>query len=155
MTYQVYWDSTPVVGWCWPIYPHRPMMNFTMGNLFSDTTPLNNGQEQPFLFLNAVTLGNAWTSYADGLSIAYYNGGVRGAQQTSPTTKYDFTRDANGQPIPKPGGGCVYDTPIALPTLANPKFTFYPNVDGIFNLDQVDFDDVAWIKSHLGWALTR
>lgn len=153
LTWQQWRDSSPP-GMCWPIYPHLPMMNFTMGNLYSATTPLA-GQEQPLRFLNAVMLGNEWTSYADGNAIVYYDGAIRGVSQTHPTTEYDILRDASGNPIMNPNGTCKYATPIVLPTLANPQLTFYPNIDGIFNLDQLDFDDVTWMKSHLAWALKQ
>jgi hypothetical protein len=153
VTWQERVDTSPP-NMCWPIYQYMPMMNYTMGNLFSDSTPLS-GKEQPFLFLKAITLDNEWASYADGLSIVYYNGAVRGAVQTEPKPAYDIIRDASGNVVLNPNGSCKYAAPIVIPTLANPQLGFFPNVDGIFNLDQVDFDDVTWMKAHLAWALTQ
>jgi hypothetical protein len=83
-------------------------------------------------------LGNAWTSYPGGASLVYYAGSVRGVQQTNPL----FDRPCVGPPV-------TYNP------MSNPKSTFYPHFDGIFNYDQYDHDDVTYMQSHLSWALRQ
>ena len=56
-------------------------------------------------------------------------------------------QDANGR--------CAWDPALPFVSLTNPGISFYPNVDGIFNANQLDFDDVAWMTTHVAGALTQ
>lgn len=119
------------------IYEAAPMMAYTRGNLYSGTTNLA-GIAETLTFNWSMRVVNFWTSWASGLSLTYFDGAVRGAAQTMPSP-----RRPSGSP------------PLAHDLMSNPQSSFFPNVDGIFNLDQHDHDDVTFMKSHMSWALKQ
>ena len=117
------------------MYENQPALAVSRGNIYSDA--LSPDQPRGLVFLRG-QLYNQWTTYSGGTSLAYFDGNVRGVQQTTP----EFQRK------------CV-DPPVVYNRMSNPKSSFYPNVDGIFSIDQYDHDDVSYMQQQVAWALRQ
>jgi hypothetical protein len=118
-------------------YENQPEFAVSRGNYYSDAQNVSN-TPQGLVFDRSGKVGNEWTSWASGASLVYFQGNVRGAYQTGPS----FARACASPPV-------VYDP------MSSPKTGFFPNIDGIFDYDEYDHDDVSYIKSHLSWALKQ
>jgi hypothetical protein len=137
---------------CFIVYENLPYTTFTKGNLYSDITPLGApGQDGPLVFNNATMVANEWTSYSTGASIVYFDGNVRGIMQIDPMPVVPVTiQMVNGQAV------CSVPSVLApFKSMSGPTSTFYPNIDGIFNMDEADFDDVSFIKTNMSQAVAQ
>jgi hypothetical protein len=127
-------DVSNVGGTC---YENQPFFALSRGNHYSDTQDMST-VARTLVFDRVGRLDNAWSSWASGASLVYFQGNVRGAYQTAPL----FSR-----PCASP--------PVAYDPMSNPRSSFFPNIDGIFNFFEYDHDDVSYMKSHLSWALRQ
>ncbi len=109
-------------------------ITFTRGN-----APWNGTGSRPthaLAFVTPTYFGNVYNNPIGGTSLVTFDGKIRGAAEIN---------EADGE-LPGEGLLCKENLPWT---------TFYPNADGIYNLDQTDFDDEDFIANHMAWALTQ
>ena len=101
---------------------------FTRGNV-----PWNGSGSRPahaLAFATPTFFYNEWGTTIGGLSLATFNGSIRAIADLPPcgadwcNPKDDFSRSS-----------------------------FFPNADGIYNMDQTDFDEVTYVARHMACAL--
>jgi hypothetical protein len=117
---------------------HEPWFTFTQGNTFWDgVAPRPASHEMVFVSYN--NFANEWSDWPNGgIFVTYFNGNLRGAAQTDiPVT------------IPE-----VFD-PNHDVRLAPPNISFFPNADGVVNMDQHDYNDQEQIVRSLQCSLSR
>jgi hypothetical protein len=137
-------DVGLVTGTC---YQNQPYFALSRGNYYSDSqdiSPTGPNRSKALVFDRTLQIGNDWTSWASGFSLAYFQGNVRGVCQTLP----ELSKNAS---TPEECAG----PPAGFDPLVDPQSGFFPNIDGIFNVEQFDYDDVSSMTSHLSWALKR
>jgi hypothetical protein len=128
-------------------YQNQPYFALSRGNYYSDSqdiSPTGPNPSKALVFDRAGQIGNDWTSWASGFSLAYFQGNVRGVCQTLP----ELSKNAS---TPEECAG----PPAGYDPLVDPQSGFFPNIDGIFNVEEFDYDDVSSMTSRLSWALKR
>jgi hypothetical protein len=99
---------------------------FTRGNV-----PWNGVGQVPvkaLAFLSPAYFGNVYYPPYDGMSLVTYDGGIVGAADSPP---------------------CEIE-PCEGHLDRYPWSTFFPNANGIYNVDQTDFDDLSYLRSRIG-----
>jgi hypothetical protein len=116
---------------------NMPMISFTKGNTYWDGASARPA-ERELAFAAFNNFANQWTDIPDGITLAYFDGNVRAVAQMDITVK-----------IPE-----VFD-PGKEKRFSPPSTSYFPNADGVYNMDQHDYNDQALIIKNLKTSLTR
>ena len=112
--------------------PDEPFTSFTQGNVFWDGVSARPSEREMVM----VPFNNFYCQWADighaGLYLAYFDGNVRG------TAQLDWPADPNNPA-----------------SFGPPNISIFPNVDGVVNSDQHDYNDQAKIEGNLACSLSQ